>query len=135
MNQEVLAAKKEILLGLAWGGGIVLLALGATLARKLGYIDQDMVVRLTVGISGLMVASYGNRMPKTLVNDACGRRATRVGGWAFVLSGLIYAGLWAFAPIKVAGIVGTAAVAAGLAVTIGYALWLRARARVEGNQA
>lgn len=44
------------------------------------------------------------------------------------LSGLVYAGLWAFAPFPVAVIVGCGAVAAGMAVTIGYCLSLRAKA-------
>ena len=53
----------------------------------------------------------------------------RVGGWSMVLSGLVYAGVWVFAPIPVAVAVGCAAVIAGIVVTYGYCLLLRARAR------
>lgn len=120
---------KELIAGLAWGGGIIALALGATLARELGYIDGDTVTRVVIGINGLMIAWYGNRMPKAFVPSAGARQVTRVGGWSMVLSGLVYAGLWAFAPIPVAIIGGCGAVVAGIAVTLGYCLSLRAKAK------
>ena len=40
---------------------------------------------------------------------------------SMTLAGLIYAGLWAFAPLAVADIAATAVVAVALAITIGYA--------------
>ncbi len=133
MNKEVQVAKKELLVALAWGGGIVLLALAATLARKLGYIDQDTVLRIVIGINGLMIAYYGNRMPKAIAPSAYARQIARVAGWSQVLSGLVYAGLWAFAPIPLAITVGSGAVVAGMIVTLGYCFWLRARARARAD--
>lgn len=121
--------KKELIADLAWGVGIVVLALAATLARNLGYIDADTVTRLVLGATGLMVAWFGNRMPKRFVPSAWGRQANRVGGWAMALSGLVYAGLWALAPTQVALIGGCGAIIAGIVVTIGYCLSLRNRAR------
>ena len=123
MNKD----KKEIVLGLAWGGGIIALALLATLVRQLGYMDGDTVTRLVIGVNGLMIAWYGNRMPKTLAPTATARRVNRVAGWSLALSGLVYAGLWAFAPIPVAVAGGCAAVIAGIAVTAGYCLSLRSK--------
>lgn len=120
---------KDVVAGMAWGGGIIALALGATLARTLGYIDQDTVLRLVIGSNGLMVAWYGNRIPKTVVPSAAARQAQRVAGWSMVLSGLVYAGMWAFAPIATATIVGTGAIIAGILVTLGYCLSLRSRAK------
>ena len=114
---------------LAWGGGIVALALVATFAQQQGYIDDDTTTRLVLGVTGLMIAWYGNRMPKTVVPVAWYGKAARVGGWSMALSGLVYAGVFAFAPIPLAVIVGCGAVAAGIAVTLGYSLWLRAKAR------
>jgi hypothetical protein len=122
---------KDLMGAIAWGGGIIALALGATLARKLGYMDSDTVTRLVIGINGLMIAWYGNRMPKTVAPSACARQVTRVGGWSMVLSGLVYAGLWAFAPIPVAITAGSAAVAAGIIVTLAYCFRLRARDRAQ----
>lgn len=122
---------KELIGGLAWGGGIIVLALGMTMARKLGYVDGDTVTRVVIGLNGLMIAWYGNRMPKAFAPSAQARQVTRVGGWSMVLSGLVYAGLWAFAPITVAVAGGCAAILAGIAVTLGYCLSLRAKAKSE----
>ena len=120
---------KELITALAQAGGVIGVTLAAVLAKTLGYIDGDTVTRVAVGISGLLIASYGNRMPKAVVPDACARQVSRVGGWIFMLNGLLYAGLWAFAPIEVAAVVGCGALAAGLALMIGYGYWLRARAK------
>jgi hypothetical protein len=119
---------KELITGLAWGGSIVALAIGATLARKLGYVEADTVNRVVFGSIGLMVAGFGNRIPKAFVASAQVRRAKRVAGWSMVLSGLIYAGMWVFAPIPVASWGGFGAVLAGIAVTMGYCLSLPSKA-------
>ncbi len=121
--------KKEVVADLAWGVGIVVLALAASLARKLGYIDTDTVNRLVMGAIGLMVAWFGNRMPKRFVPVAWARKASRVGGWSMALSGLVYAGLWAFAPADVAVLGGCGAILAGLVLTLGYCLSLRAKSK------
>lgn len=120
---------KELIGSLAWGGGIIALALGATFARQMGYVDGDTVTRVVIGMNGLMIAWFGNRMPKAFVPSNLARKVHRVGGWSLVLSGLVYAGLWAFAPIQTAIIGGCGAVLAGMAVTIGYCLSLRAKAK------
>lgn len=120
---------KELIGGLAWGGGIIAVALGMTVARKLGYVDGETVTRVVIGLNGLMIAWYGNRMPKAFAPSAQARKVTRAGGWSMVLSGLVYAGLWAFAPIQIAVAGGCGAVIAGIAVTLGYCLSLRAKAK------
>ena len=123
---------KEVMGSLAWGGGIVVLALAATGARNLGYIDGDMVNRIVLGATGLMVAAFGNRIPKTFTPSAGARKAQRVAGWSMVLSGLVYAGLWAFAPFQTAVIGGCAAILIGMAVTFGNCLSLKTRAKAAG---
>ena len=120
--------KKQLIADLTWGIGIVVLALGATYARKLGYIEGETVTRLVLGATGLMIAWFGNRMPKTFVPSARARQAQRVGGWSMALSGLVYAGLWAFAPFDVALLGGCGAILVGIAVTVGYCLSVRDRA-------
>ena len=120
---------KELITGLVWGGSIVALAIGATLARKLGYVEADTVTRVVFGTIGLMVAGFGNRIPKAFVASAQARRAKRVAGWSMVLSGVMYAGMWIFAPIPVASWGGFCAVLAGIAVTMGYCLSLPSKAK------
>jgi hypothetical protein len=120
---------KEVMGSLAWGVGILLLALAATLARRQGFVDAETVTRLVLGANGLMIAWFGNRMPKTFVPQAWARQARRVCAWSMVLSGLIYAGLFAFAPMKLAVAGGVAAVLTGIAVSFFYCWSLRAKAQ------
>ncbi|MFN5178338.1 hypothetical protein [Limnohabitans sp.] len=120
---------KQLITDLTWGVGTLVVALVASLARKLGYVDGDTVTRVVIGMTGLMIASYGNRMPKTFFPSSEARQARRVAAWSLVLSGLVYAGLWAFAPIPVAVAGGCGAVLLGMAVTIGYCISLRAKAK------
>jgi hypothetical protein len=119
--------RTDVIGNLAWGGGLIALALLAQFARKLGYVDGETVTRLVTGAIGLMVAWQGNRMPKAFVPNACARQARRVAGWSMTLSGLVYAGLFAFAPLRVAQLAGTGAILTGLAITLGYCLTLRDR--------
>jgi hypothetical protein len=117
--------KSDMIGNLAWGGGFIALALLAQFARRLGYVDGETVTRLVTGAIGLMVAWQGNRMPKAFVPNACARQARRVAGWSMTLSGLLYAGLFAFAPLHVAYLGGCGAIVTGIAVTLGYCLTLR----------
>lgn len=122
--------KKELTAALVWAGAMIAVALVAAFAHKLGYIDGDTGRRLLAGLNGLWLAWFGNRMPKALAPTACARKVKRLGGWSLVLSGLVYAGLWLFAPIPVAVAVGCAVLLSGMAVTLGYVLWLRVGPRV-----
>jgi hypothetical protein len=72
--------RKDVAGNLAWGLGIVVLALVSVQARKLGWVEPDTVTRLVIGANGLFVAWIGNRMPKSFVPGACARRARRVAG-------------------------------------------------------
>jgi hypothetical protein len=123
--------KTEVRFALGLAGGILLLAAGTTVARGQGLIGEDEALRLIVGLNGLLVAFYGNRIPKTVAPSAHARQVARMAGWSFVLSGLLYAALWAFAPIPVAIWVGSGAVAGGMVVTVAYCLRLRRRARTQ----
>lgn len=123
--------KKELVGALAWAVVMLALAFGATLAHKLGYIDRDTVTRLAIGIIGLWMAWYGNRIPKTFAPSKCARQAQRVAAWSMVLSGLVYAGLWAFAPMQVAIWGGTIAVFGGVVISLAYCLTLQSRANAS----
>lgn len=120
---------RQLITDLAWGAGIAVVALVASWARRSGFVDGDTVTRVAIGLTGLMIASFGNRMPKTVVPSAWARQARRVAGRSLVLSGLVYAGLCAFAPMPVAVVGGCAAVLLGMTVTIGYCISLRGKAK------
>ncbi len=125
------ATKKDVVGNLAWGLAILAVALMGTWLRKLGAVEPDTVTRTVIGANGLMIAWMGNRMPKAFVASACARRVRRVGGWSMALSGIVYAGLFAFAPLSVAYVGGAAAVFAGIAITMGYCLRMRSRAKLN----
>jgi len=114
--------KADLIEGLAWGGGIVAVALGMTWARKLGYADGDTVTRVVIAMNGLMIAWYGNRMPKRFFPSELARKVNRLGGWSITIGGLVYVALWAFAPLPVAVAAGSAAVLTGVAVPLAYCL-------------
>jgi len=116
---------KERIVALGWAAGIIAVSLAATYARRRGYVDGDVVNRIFLGFCGLIVAWYGNRMPKDFVPNVRARQAKRVGGWSMTLSGLVYAGLYAFAPLNLAFPLGCGAIVAGIAVTLGYCMSLR----------
>ena len=121
--------KKELIGAFVWAVLMLGLAFGATLAHRQGYIGHDTVVRLTTGVIGLWMAWYGNQLPKRFVKNAQARQAQRVSAWSQVISGLGWAGLWAFAPIPVAMRVGVLVIVAGIAVTLGYCLTQRSKAK------
>ncbi|RZL35391.1 MAG: ammonium transporter [Rubrivivax sp.] len=118
--------------GLAWGGGIVAVALAMTWARRQGYVDSDTVTRVVICLNGFMIAWYGNRMPKRFFPDALARKVSRLGGWSITLGGLAYAGLWMFAPFHVAVAAGSAAVLAGVAVPLVYCFSQRHKLKNAG---
>lgn len=121
---------KDVIQSLAWAGGILALALAASLARQQGFIGDEMTTRIVIVAIGLMIVWQGNRIPKTFVPDARARQAKRVAGWSLALSGLVYTGMFAFAPIWLAVILGCGAIMIGMAVTFGYCLSLRDKTNV-----
>jgi hypothetical protein len=122
--------KKELIGALIWACAMLALALGAAFANKFGYINHDTVLRMTTGAIGLWLAWYGNRLPKAFVRSAQARQAQRVSAWSMVLSGLAYAGLWAFAPIPLATWSGVGVILAGIAVTLCYCLSQQTKVKV-----
>jgi len=100
-------------------------------ARKMGYVDDDAFLRIVIGFNGVMIAWYGNRLLKTFFVSAKARNARRVAGWTQVISGIVFAGLWMFAPIPVAIAGGIGAIVAGFVVTVGYCLSMESKARVR----
>lgn len=106
---------------------LVALALGVKIAQAAGWLGHDegrLGARL-VGISGgLVMAYFGNRLPKILERfdariDGARRQAfQRQAGWAFVLAGVGSALAWAMLPLDSARIWGMVFVAGGVAVVL-----------------
>ena len=126
--------KKETRDALIWAAAMLVLALAATTAHKLGYISDDMVRRPVTAVFGLWMVWYGNRIPKRLAPSACALQAQRVSAWSMILSGIVYTGLWVFAPIETALWVGTAVVFGGIIVTLAYCLALQSRSKTRQSR-
>jgi len=119
---------KDLIKSLAVAASLIAVALAATAARTAGVLDGDTVTRVVMGVTGLLLVWYGNRMPKTFVAAERARHVQRVGGWSMVISGFVYATLWAFAPLDLAFAGGITAVIAGLTVTVAACLFARRKA-------
>jgi hypothetical protein len=114
-------------------GGLAIAAFILAAAKSLQYaqtgelIDPETARRTMQVIIGLVLAFYGNYMPKRIWpsrSAACAitrsQTALRVGGWSMTLAGLTYAGLWAFAPLGFADIASMVVVLTACVVTLGY---------------
>lgn len=79
--------------------GLIAISLGLTWASKAGMADVDLPTRITMSLSGLFIAYFGNAIPKVLLRSERAILARRVVGWSFVLSGLATTALWLTLPI------------------------------------
>ena len=92
---------------LTLAGLLLGLSLLAVFARKLGLVeDPALGIRLVNVLIGLILARYGNEVPRKLVryepnSDRPARRQAclRFCGWAFALGGLLYAAAWILLPL------------------------------------
>lgn len=125
-------AKKTIRSALILAGVQLVGALMLTLANKVfGWIDNETATRGVMALIGLVLMTIGNGMPKqqegppsqTVRDIAIRQSITRVGGWMMMLGGLIWVGLWVFAPRDLAEVGGIAAVGTTTLVMIAYAVW------------
>lgn len=123
-------AKNEIFFGLKLAAVMIAGALLLAMARRLGWVNAEQVMRGQNVIIGLALAAFCNVMPKrmhgsprSVYHATLAQAVGRVGGWAMTLAFLVWAALWAFAPLNLARIGAMAAVIAGVAVMIGYTVW------------
>lgn len=131
---------------LTWAIALAVFILGSALALRYaenaGMMGEDAARRTMQVLIGLMLAGYANLMPKQLGRargsaeaEARAQAALRVGGWSLTLAGLIFAGLWAFAPLALADVGSLVVVAAAMVVTVGYAIWAFTACRRTGGAA
>lgn len=120
---------KRLAFAIALAVLILAVAGGLSYAERSGMIGAEGARRIMQILIGLGLAAYANLMPKQIGRarkspqaEAFAQAALRIGGWSLTLAGLAYAGFWAFAPLAIADIASMMAVAAALAVTLGYAL-------------
>ena len=98
--------QKELVRGLLVAGLLIAASIALVTARRLGLVaDPDLAPRISGILCGLVLAGYGNVIPRRLVRyepdsgwPAKRQAALRFSGWTFVLAGLANALVWALAP-------------------------------------
>jgi hypothetical protein len=127
--------------GLVRAGLILIAAFGLRLAGQAGWFGEDGGRRIIQILIGLTLAIYANGMPKQMGStprplkaQGYAQTALRVGGWSMTLAGLVYAGLWAFAPVAVADIASKAVVATATLITLGYTAWVILSCRADDRR-
>ncbi len=120
---------KHLTVGLAVAVAFVAIAAGLKYAQSEQMLSAEVATRAMQVLIGLALAAYANLVPKDVgrlrgspLAQARAQAALRVGGWSLTLAGIVYAALWAFAPRSFADVASMAVVAAGLVVTLGYAV-------------
>lgn len=115
---------------MALGALILGVAAGLRYAESAGVLDADIARRTMQVLIGLGLAAYANLMPKQTSRANASPLAVartqavlRAGGWSLTLAGLVYAGLWGFAPLAFADNASMIGVAAATLLTLGYAVW------------
>ena len=142
MTEDMTQAHKQIVGALILAGGLLAGSLVLTTLKSRGVIEPETVSRGVQVMIGLMLAGYGNMMPKQLGEarrsvraEAAAQAVLRVGGWALMLGGLAYAALWAFAPMRVVDWASVTVVAGAMLVTVCYAAWRAMTCRAGGDVA
>ena len=102
--------RKELTVGLPLAALMLGTVTVLAFSRQLGLgIDPGLGVRVFGILCGVMLAIFGNAIPKRMVryepgSDGPARRQAclRFCGWVFALAGLANAAIWALAPLKTA---------------------------------
>jgi hypothetical protein len=131
-DEATIRAKQNIRRAVIQTGVLLAGTAALTIAHKvLGWIDNETTNRGLMAMLGLFLVAMGNSMPKQLDGPppdtaqlvAVRQDISRVGGWAMVLGGLVWAVLWTVAPRDFAEIGSVAALGSAMAVMIVYAVW------------
>ena len=122
--------KKQLLIDFSWGPIIVCASLIASYLRDLGHTDGDTVTRVVMCLSGLMVASFGNRVPQSLLPQAETGIGRQLASKSLVLGGLTFSALWTFAEISIANPLGIAILVLSLAITLWHVISLYLSAKL-----
>jgi len=121
---------RQLVIAAGVAAAFLAIAAGLKYAQGLGLIESETARRATQIVLGLGLAVYANFMPKQLclarvspVAEMRSQTALRVGGWSFALAGLIYAALWAFAPLPLADDLSMVVLVGAVVLTLAYAVW------------
>ena len=124
-------AWKTIRASLVIAGVQVFAGLLLALASSNGFINRETMLRSAMVVVGLGLAAVANMIPKrpdgppppTLQLAALRQSVLRTAGRAMMVGGLLFAGLWAFAPLDVAQIGAVVALGVSMALGLSRVTW------------
>ncbi len=131
MNETQSRVRRHMIFAFKLAGALVGVALLLALGRRLGYLDEDTIMRSYNVIMGVGFAAYFNAMPKlqrgvSLTNSAHATLAQtllRVNSWVMTLAFVVFAAIWGFAPREVAGVASMAVMGTAIAICVAYFVW------------
>lgn len=131
-------AKPQLLKSFVIPFGLVAgLFIAISIGQGTGLVEGDFSMRLAAAMMGILVAICGNVLPKLARRIEMAREsaaafasADRFAGFALVVSGIAYAGIWIFAPLERA-MFGASLVGLG-GFLLALALWM-VKARPTSN--
>lgn len=111
--------------GIAIASALIAVTLGLNWAEAEGLVGADVSVRAVIVLAGLVLAWYGNEVPKAIVRSERARTAKRFSGWVFTLAGLGSAAGGVLLPIDMAVTAELVVVGGGLLLVVCYCLATR----------
>jgi hypothetical protein len=133
---------KPILSGILFGLLFVVVALGLKWAAVHHIVSSDSPVRGIEVLMGLMIAFYGNAIPKTLQRFREGKGESgrlqslrRTIGWLLTVGGLGFAAVWASAPLSEAAGWSMAVIGTAIGLIILSIVWTHMTTRGTGQPA
>jgi len=132
-NSPARAAWKSVRASMIIAGVQIVVTFLLVLAHKRGLIDGETTMRGVLATIGLMLAALGNRIPKsqdgqplpTVPLAVLRQKTMRAAGWAMMLGGLVFSGVWLFAPIDLARTGSMIALGGSIAVMSGFVVrWI-----------
>lgn len=106
---------------------LILMALSLLLAwsGRAGLLGDEWPTRIAMAFSGLVIAFYGNAIPKRLLRSERALASRRLSGWAFVLAGLGSAVAWLLLPTAIAMPLSMALIGGTVVLVLGACLMAR----------
>jgi hypothetical protein len=130
--------RKPVLSSIIFALLIVVVAFVLKRAAAFHVVAGDIPMRGFQVLMGLVIASYGNAIPKNLLRireDEGGRIQSlrRTSGWLLTVAGLGFAAVWAWAPLSEAADWSMAVVATAIGLIAVCVLWTHMAQRRTGQ--
>ena len=131
--------RRPVLSSLIFAALMVIASLALKYAAAFHLVAGDIPMRGFQMLMGLLIAFYGNTIPKNLSRFREGESGRvqslqRTGGWLFTVAGLGYAAIWASTPLSFAAGWSMAVMGTATVLVAAYMLWVHMTCRRTGKR-